>query len=183
MEITILDGGMGQELLSRNSSRPTGLWSARFLMDAPDLVRSVHADYLAAGADVITTNSFVLHRDRLAPFGVEDQFETLHRVACRLAMEARDAHGAGLIAGSLGPNAGSYRPDAVCESGLTPTVLPVSRLRFLNPAQPWMRCKSAWTWIRRPMQGLPRTGSPEGLVLSVVAARWDQPISRLWQSN
>ncbi|MCF8076791.1 MAG: homocysteine S-methyltransferase family protein [Desulfotignum sp.] len=111
MEITILDGGMGQELLSRSSSRPTGLWSARFLMDAPDLVRSVHADYLAAGADVITTNSYVLHRDRLAPFGVEDQFETLHGVACRLAMEARDAHGSGLIAGSLGPNAGSYRPD------------------------------------------------------------------------
>ena len=105
MEITILDGGMGQELLSRTSSRPTGLWSARFLMDAPDLVRSVHADYLAAGADVITTNSYVLHRDRLADFGVEDRFESLHRAACRLAMEARDDHGAGLVGGccEVGP--------------------------------------------------------------------------------
>ena len=111
MTITILDGGMGQELLLRSADQATGLWSAQILLDDPDLVRTVHADYLAAGADVITTNSYILHRDRLAPFGVEDRFEQLHRLACRLAVEARDAHGAGLVAGSLGPNARSYRPD------------------------------------------------------------------------
>ena len=111
MTITILDGGMGQELLARSAAQPTGLWSAQILLDAPDLVRAVHADYLAAGAEVITTNSYVLHRDRLDPFGVEDRFEQLHPLACRLAVEARDAHGAGLVAGSLGPNARSYRPD------------------------------------------------------------------------
>jgi len=102
---------MGQELLTRSAAQPTGLWSAQILMDDPDLVRAVHADYLDAGADVITTNSYVLHRDRLAPFGVEDRFEELHSLACRLAVEARDAHGTGLVAGSLGPNARSYRPD------------------------------------------------------------------------
>ena len=111
MTITILDGGMGQELLTRSAAQPTGLWSAQILMDDPDLVRAVYADYLDAGADVITTNSYVLHRDRLAPFGVEDRFEELHSLACRLAVEARDAHGTGLVAGSLGPNARSYRPD------------------------------------------------------------------------
>ncbi|MGD9071527.1 MAG: homocysteine S-methyltransferase family protein [Desulfobacterales bacterium] len=111
MTITILDGGMGQELLARSAAQATGLWSAQILLDDPDLVRAVHADYLEAGADVITTNSYILHRDRLAPFGVEDRFEQLHTLACRLAVEARDAHGAGLVAGSLGPNARSYRPD------------------------------------------------------------------------
>ena len=111
MTITILDGGMGQELLARSADQATGLWSAQILLDDPDLVRTVHADYLAAGADVITTNSYVLHRDRLIPYGVEDRFERLHRLACRLAVEARDAHGSGLVAGSLGPNARSYRPD------------------------------------------------------------------------
>ncbi len=111
MTITILDGGMGQELLARSATQATGLWSAQILLDDPGLVRSVHADYLAAGADVITTNSYILHRDRLASFGVEDRFEHLHLLACRLAVEARDAHGAGLVAGSLGPNARSYRPD------------------------------------------------------------------------
>ena len=111
MTITILDGGMGQELLARSATQATGLWSAQILLDEPDLVRAVHSDYLAAGADVITTNSYILHRDRLAPFGVEDRFEQLHSLACRLAVEARDSHGAGLVAGSLGPNARSYRPD------------------------------------------------------------------------
>jgi S-methylmethionine-dependent homocysteine/selenocysteine methylase len=111
MTITILDGGMGQELLARSTAQATGLWSAQILLDDPDLVRAVHADYLDAGADVITTNSYILHRDRLAPFGVEDRFEQLHSLACRLAVEARDVHGAGLVAGSLGPNARSYRPD------------------------------------------------------------------------
>jgi len=111
MTITILDGGMGQELLARSAAKATGLWSAQILLDYPDLVREVHADYLDAGADVITTNSYILHRDRLAPFGVEDRFEQLHSLACRLAVEARDVHGAGLVAGSLGPNARSYRPD------------------------------------------------------------------------
>ena len=111
MTITILDGGMGQELLARSNTQPTGLWSAQILLDDPDLVRRVHADYLKVGADVITTNSYVLHRDRLAPFWVEDRFEQLHLLACRLAVESRDAHGTGLVAGSLGPNASSYRPD------------------------------------------------------------------------
>ena len=53
MTITILDGGMGQELLARSADPATGLWSAQILMDEPDLVRAVHADYLAAGADVL----------------------------------------------------------------------------------------------------------------------------------
>ena len=111
MTITILDGGMGQELLARSATQATGLWSAQILLDDPDLVRAVHADYLAAGADIITTNSYILHRDRLTSFGVEDRFEHLHTLACRLAVKARDAHGAGRVAGSLGPNARSYRPD------------------------------------------------------------------------
>jgi S-methylmethionine-dependent homocysteine/selenocysteine methylase len=130
MTITILDGGMGQELLARSTAQATGLWSAKILLDDPDLVRAVHADYLAAGAEVITTNSYILHRDRLAPFGVEDRFEQLHRLACRLAVEARDANGAGLVAGSLGPNARSYRPDlALPEDQAVDTFAEIARLQ------------------------------------------------------
>ena len=35
MTITILDGGMGQELIGRSPNKPTGLWSAQVMMDAP----------------------------------------------------------------------------------------------------------------------------------------------------
>jgi len=111
MPIAILDGGMGQELLARSPGKPTGLWATQVLLDAPGLVRAVHDDYFAAGADIATTNTYAVHRDRLAPFGLEDRFEVLHRQACEIAVSARDANGSGRVAGSLGPIGWSYRPD------------------------------------------------------------------------
>ncbi len=111
MSVLLLDGGMGQELRSRSSARPTKLWSTQVLIDEPDLVRAVHADYFKAGADVATTASYAIHRDRLQPFGLEDRFSDLHHLAGRIAVEERDKHGAGLVAGAMGPLGWSYRPD------------------------------------------------------------------------
>ncbi len=111
MTITLLDGGMGQELMARTSAEPTGLWSTQILLDSPELVGAVHRDFFAAGADVATTNSYAIHRDRLRSFGVENRFEDLHTLACKIAVSARDDHGSGLVAGSLGPTGWSYRPD------------------------------------------------------------------------
>lgn len=116
-EIVLLDGGMGQELVHRSGDRPTGLWASQIMLDRPELVEAVHADYIAAGASVITLNSYDVHRDRLARNGVEERFEPLHRRAIALAEAARDkaagdkaAHRVRL-AGSIGPLGWSYRPD------------------------------------------------------------------------
>lgn len=111
MNVTILDGGMGQELVRRMATPPTPLWSTEALLQDPQLIRSVHDDFFAAGADVAATNSYALHRDRLDPVGLSDRFEELHRVACQIAVEAQKAHGSGLIGGSIGPLFASYRPD------------------------------------------------------------------------
>lgn len=111
MKITLLDGGMGQELVHRSSAPPTPLWSTQIMMDQPELVRDVHADYFAAGADIATTNTYAIHRDRLVKAGIEGQFETLHDIALTQAETARAAHGRGQIAGSIGPLGASYRPD------------------------------------------------------------------------
>jgi len=111
MDITLLDGGMGQELLARSPEKPTGLWATQVLLDAPELVRAVHRDYFAAGADIATTNTYAIHRDRLGPFGIEARFAELHRQACQIAVLERDWNGRGLVAGSLGPLGWSYRPD------------------------------------------------------------------------
>ncbi len=111
MAITLLDGGMGQELVARSGAEPTPLWATRIMLDRPDLVRDIHADYFAAGAQIATVNSYAIHRDRLAPQGIEDQFEDLHLTACAIARSARDAHGSGRIAGSLGPMGWSYTTD------------------------------------------------------------------------
>ncbi|HKJ29042.1 MAG TPA: homocysteine S-methyltransferase family protein [Desulfuromonadales bacterium] len=111
MDITLLDGGLGQELLARSAAAPTGLWSTQFLIDRPELVRELHSDYFSAGADVATTNSYAILPDRLCPFGLENRFVELQRLACQLAVSARDEHGQGLVAGSMGPVGRSYRPD------------------------------------------------------------------------
>ncbi|MDP5086961.1 MAG: homocysteine S-methyltransferase family protein [Yoonia sp.] len=104
-DITLLDGGMGQELVHRAGDKPTPLWSTQVMIDHPGLVAQVHADYRAAGATVHTTNTYAIHHDRLAGTGLEDQFEALHHAAIK------EAQGTGRIAGSIGPLIASYRPD------------------------------------------------------------------------
>lgn len=113
----LLDGGMGQELLHRGmpGAEPS-LWSANALIEAPDLVQEVHEDYLRAGADVITTNTYATPPERLEEVGLGKQVEKLNREAGRLAERARETVGRdALIAGSLPPIRGSYRPDMVGE--------------------------------------------------------------------
>lgn len=109
--ITILDGGMGQELIARTTADPTPLWATRVMIDEPELVRAVHDDFFAAGAVIATANTYAIHHDRLITAGIDDQFEALHRKACETACAARDAAGGGRVAGSLGPLIGSYRMD------------------------------------------------------------------------
>ncbi len=110
-DITLLDGGMGQELVARSGDEPTPLWATRVMLDHPGLVRDIHADYFAAGATIATTNTYAIHHDRLARFGLDPMFHALHLRSLAEAHEARAAHGTGRIAGSLGPLQASYRPD------------------------------------------------------------------------
>jgi S-methylmethionine-dependent homocysteine/selenocysteine methylase len=110
----LLDGGMGRELRFRGIETPATIWSAHALLVAPEVVRDIHMDYIAAGADIITANTYgIIHSD-LAKEGIEDRFEALNKLACTLALEARDAAGHPVwIAGSLPPLKGSFRPDLV----------------------------------------------------------------------
>jgi len=116
-EITLLDGGMGQELVARSGDEPTPLWATRVMIDHPGMVRDIHADYFAAGATVATANTYAIHHDRLERFGLDPWFHALHLRALSEAHEARAQNGGrGRIAGSLGPLEASYRPE------LTPPV-------------------------------------------------------------
>ena len=109
--ITLLDGGMGQELVARSGDDPTPLWATRVMIDHPGLVRDIHTDYFAAGATIATTNTYAIHHDRLERAGMDPLFHALHLRALAEAHEAKAAHGAGRIAGSMGPLMASYRPD------------------------------------------------------------------------
>lgn len=108
---TILDGSIGQELVRRFGDLNKPMWGIGVMAENPEILRAVHDDYFAAGADIATTNTYNIHRDRFVRDGIEDDFQRLQSLACRIAVEARDAHGAGQVAGSIGPLGGSYRPD------------------------------------------------------------------------
>ena len=113
-DLILLDGGMGQELINRKASGQGVLWSARALFDCPDAVVAVHEDNIRAGADVITTNSYACIRNNFEPEGLADRLGEMNRLSAELAQRARDACGKPvLIAGSMGPQRGSYRPDLV----------------------------------------------------------------------
>lgn len=106
-EVTLLDGGMGQELIHRAGDRPTPLWSTQVMIDHPGMVAQVHRDFAAAGATIATANSYAIHRDRLEGTAFEDLFEDLH---ARAVSEAQHS-GAPQIAASIGPLGASYQAD------------------------------------------------------------------------
>ena len=108
----ILDGGLGHQLRAVGAPFRQPEWSALALMEAPQFVREVHDQFIAAGADVITTNSYAV-----VPFHIgEDRFEAqageLLALAAKLASDAADAVSHKVyVAASVPPMFGSYQPD------------------------------------------------------------------------
>ena len=113
-ELEILDGGMGHELSARGHMPREGLWSAQALLDVPSEVAQVHSDYITAGAQVITTNSYSTIPSYLAKAGMSESYQLLTEVAAKLARESADAASSYVrVAGCLPPLNESYRPDLV----------------------------------------------------------------------
>jgi homocysteine S-methyltransferase len=100
----VLDGGLATELERRGLDLADPLWSARALLDRPALVELVHRDYLAAGADVITTVTYQATVPGLLARGLtEADAVDLLRAGVTIARRARDAHRPeALIAASIG---------------------------------------------------------------------------------
>ena len=115
--VTVLDGAMGTALRARGVKVPdykSSIWSALALLEAPDDIRQLHQDYIAAGADVITANNYAVTPILLAREGLEDRVDELTQTACKLASEARQNSGKDIkIAGSLPPLDTTYRADLV----------------------------------------------------------------------
>jgi S-methylmethionine-dependent homocysteine/selenocysteine methylase len=111
----VLDGAMGTELERRGIDTGLPLWSANALLQAPDAVRRIHADYLHAGAQVLTANTFRANFRTLARAGLDGRMRELVRLAISLARDAiaacRAPNPAGVaIAGSMAPVEDCYSP-------------------------------------------------------------------------
>lgn len=117
-QIALLDGSIGQELVHRSDDPATPLWSTQVMLDHPELVGEVHRDYFACGASLATTNTYAVHRNRLERVDLQHLQADLIRTAVEQAVAARNAHGSGRVAGSLGPVLASYRPDLNPDVGL-----------------------------------------------------------------
>jgi S-methylmethionine-dependent homocysteine/selenocysteine methylase len=103
---------MGQELVRRSAQPAHPMWSAHVMIDEPEIVQAVHADYLRAGARVLTLNTYSTTPGRFARFGIPDQFASMQRRAFELAGAAIDDTGIeATIAGCLPPLVGSYHPE------------------------------------------------------------------------
>lgn len=107
-----MDGATGTELGRRAVNIAQPLWSAHALLEAPEVLSQIHTDYLRAGAEIITANTFRTHRRTLALAGLGDRAKELTQRAVELAQEARQVAGARdvYVAGSVSPLEDCYSP-------------------------------------------------------------------------
>jgi S-methylmethionine-dependent homocysteine/selenocysteine methylase len=104
----LLDAALGTELSRRGAPSAPPLWSARAVLERPDLVLSVHRENVAAGADVLTAGTFRTQPGLLGPAAPDAT-----RRAVALAREAASGRPGVLVAGSVAPVADCWRPDLV----------------------------------------------------------------------
>jgi methionine synthase I (cobalamin-dependent) len=120
--VLVIDGGMGSELEARGAPMDHDAWCALANLDAPDLVREIHEDYMRAGADVIIANTFPCNRIAMEAAGHGHRVEEMNRAAVDAAREARERAAAGrpvAIAGSMsiwGPYEEAPRDEAPREA-------------------------------------------------------------------
>jgi len=102
LESTILpgDGAMGTQLMEKGVSLDRCF--EELCVSQPDLVSGIHADYIAAGARVIETNTFGANAVRLAKHGMEHHVNEINWSAAQLAKDAAKGKGV-YVAGSVGP--------------------------------------------------------------------------------
>lgn len=114
-EVLVLDGAIGTELDARGVDTRHPLWSALSLIEDPGTVGAVHADYAAAGARVLVTNSYQASLPAFERVGMDEAtarraLAASVRLARNAAASADSGCGPVLVAGGLGPY-GAYLAD------------------------------------------------------------------------
>ncbi|HYJ13030.1 MAG TPA: bifunctional homocysteine S-methyltransferase/methylenetetrahydrofolate reductase, partial [Thermomicrobiales bacterium] len=107
--VVLTDGAMGTMLFDTGHTADECLEQLN-VTRAKD-VSTIHRQYIAAGADIIESNTFGANRIRLAAHGLEDAVRDLNKRGVRLAREEREISGAPvLVAGSIGPSGRTLAP-------------------------------------------------------------------------
>ena len=167
--ITVLDGGTGRELKRIGAPFRQPEWSALALIEAPQFVTRVHEAYVAAGADVITTNSYAIVPFHIGAKRFQSDGRALAALAGALARAVADRAGRpAAVAGSLPPICGSYRAEWFDAAAARPVL--ATLVAALMP------CVDHWL-----AETLSRIAEAE-LVREVVGPASDQRVKPLWLS-
>ncbi|MBU2446866.1 MAG: homocysteine S-methyltransferase family protein [Bacteroidetes bacterium] len=112
----VLDGPIGTRLIEEGEKLNTPLWSAETLMTNPDLVQKIHKEYIQAGADIITTNTFRTNPYSISRSKINSESSTLVKIAVDIAKTSiKSSHRNNLIlAGSNAPADDCYSTFRSC---------------------------------------------------------------------
>lgn len=122
-DVVLLDGGTGTELQRRGARMDPGAWCGPASLESGDILERVHRDYIAAGADVITANTYASSRLMLEPAGYGERFAEINRAAVDAAHRAREASRRSdvLVGGSLSHMAPFLPRSAQPDTGRSPS--------------------------------------------------------------
>mmetsp|Transcript_107713 Transcript_107713/g.168214 ORF Transcript_107713/g.168214 Transcript_107713/m.168214 type:complete len:327 (-) Transcript_107713:215-1195(-) len=193
----LLDGEVGGLLWKRvKEEHKTVLVPASIVLDEPDTVKKVHLDYIEAGAQIITTNTYAIVRKRLLEIGGStcksldhNRWEEMIVSACKIAVEAREESGKDvLIAGTLPPLHGSYKPDLV---GAKDEICPVyaEHVKVMSEYVDFFLCETMSTaaegWAA--CSEAKKSGKPVWVAWTLAddssgLLRSDEPLAKAWEA-
>ncbi len=89
--VVVMDGGTGTEIQRRGGRMDDAVWCGSAHMEDPGLVRTIHEDYIRAGAEIVIANTFATSKAVLEASGRGGEFAASNRRAVELAVQAREA--------------------------------------------------------------------------------------------
>ena len=109
-KLVILDGAMGSELEKNGAQMDKKLWCGTSSIKFPEIVRKVHEDYIEAGADVITTNTYASTPISMKNYGFENSIEEYNKKSVLIAKKAAENSNKDIaIAGSVSASGSFYK--------------------------------------------------------------------------
>lgn len=157
----LADGATGTNYFERGlgAGDPPELWNA----DHPDRVRTLHQQFVDAGADILLTNTFGCNRHRLKLHGAQDRVFELAKRAAELACEVADSVDRPIVvAGSVGPTGELFEPlGALTVDDAVDTFAELAAgLREGGASVAWIETMSAAEEIRAAASGALKAGLP-----------------------
>ena len=109
-KLVILDGAMGSELEKSGAKMDKNLWCGTCSVEFPELVTKVHEDYIKAGADVITTNTYACTPISMKNYGLEKSIEVFNQKSVQVAKKAiKNSKKDIALAGSVSASGSFYK--------------------------------------------------------------------------